>query len=143
MVRFIKQLLFSPTENHRVTLIRYLFYGGIVSIINIILLYVFVEFLKIDYTISNIISMAICITITYILSKKFIFSKKVSIGAKKEFLSYIIISIISIGIDTTILYVCTSWLTIYYLLSKIIAIIISTGVNYILKKTIYERYKME
>ncbi len=143
MICLIKKLLFNQTENHKITLFRYLFYGGIVSVINIVLLYVFVEFLKIDYTISNIISMAICITITYILSKKFIFSKKVSIGTKKEFLSYIIISIISIGIDTAVLYICTSLFTIYYLLSKIIAIVVSTGVNYILKKLIYEKYKME
>ncbi len=142
MINLVKRLLFNKTDDSKITLLRYVFYGGLVSVINIILLYVFVEFLKIDYTISNIISMIICITITYILSKLFIFSRKVSIGRKKEFLSYVIISIISIGIDTLVLYICTSLLSIYYLLSKIIAIIVSTGVNFILKRMIYEKYKI-
>ena len=111
MVKLIRKLLFDKTDDSKITLLRYIFYGGVVSVINIILWYVFVEFLHIDYTVSNIISMIICITITYILSKLFIFSRKVSIGTKKEFLSYIIISIISIGIDTGVLYICTSILS--------------------------------
>lgn len=138
---FIKKVFFEPTENKYLVFFRYIVSGGIVTIINIILLYVFVEFLKLNYTWANVISMLICITITYIISKKFIFTKKVSIGVKKEFLSYIIIAIISIIVDTTVLNLLTKKLAIYYIISKILATIVSTVINYILKKVLYETFK--
>ena len=142
MKKLLNKYLITETDNNYITFFRYIFFGGTVTIINIILLYILVEFIKLNYTLANILSMIICITITYFLSKKFIFTKKVSIGAKKEFLSYIIISIISIIIDTTILNILTKKLSIYYLISKILATIISTITNYILKKLIYNRYKI-
>ena len=142
MKKFVNKIFIEPTEDRFLTFIRYIIFGGIVTVINIILLYIFVEFLNLNYTIANIISMAICIIITYILSKKYIFTKKVSIGIRKEFLSYIIIAIISIIIDTIILNVLTKELSIYYLFSKILATIVSTGSNYLLKKIIYNKYKV-
>ena len=142
MIKFLKHYFIEPSEDKFITLFRYLFFGGTVTVINIILLYMFVEFLKMNYTIANIISMIICITITYILSKKYIFTKKVSIGVKKEFISYIIIAIIAICVDTTILNLLTKQLSIYYIFSKMIATVVSTGTNYILKKFVYEKYKI-
>ena len=142
MIKLIKKLLFNPTEDKYITLFRYLFFGGVVTVLNIILLYLFVEFLNFSYVLANVISMIICITITYILSKKYIFTKKVSIGVKKEFISYIVIAIISIIIDTTVLNLLTKKLAIYYLISKILATIVSTLSNYIMKKIIYDKYKM-
>lgn len=75
----IKKIFIDYTENEKIIILRYLVIGGAVTVINIFLLYLFVEFLKVDYKISNIISMLICITITYILNKKIVFSKKVRI----------------------------------------------------------------
>ena len=141
MKTFLKKVFINPTEEKHLVLFRYLVSGGLVTLINIILLYIFVEFLKLNYTLANVISMIICITITYILSKKFIFTRKVSIGVKKEFLSYIIIAIISIVVDTTILNILTKKFGIYYLISKILATVFSTAINYILKKVIYDTYK--
>lgn len=137
----LKKLFIDPNEGRFIMLFRYLFFGGTVTIINIILLYLLVEYLKFNYVLANVLSMIICIIITYILSKKFIFTKKVTIGAKKEFLSYVIIAIISIIIDTSVLNLLSEKFSIYYIISKIIATVISTGTNYILKKLIYNKYK--
>ena len=143
MKKFLNNLFIRPTEDKYLTIFRYIFFGGTVTVINIILLYVFVEFFKFNYILANIISMIICITITYILSKKFIFTKQVSIGVRKEFLSYIVIAIISIIIDTTTLHILTKKLSIYYMISKFLATFVSTATNYILKKIIYDTYKIE
>ena len=56
-------------------------------------------------------------------------------------MSYVLIAIISIIIDTTILKILTEDFQIYYIISKILSTGISTVVNYILKKAIYTRYK--
>lgn len=137
----IKEIFIDYTENKKLIFFRYICTGGTVTLINIILLYVFTEFASINYVLSNIISMLICIIITYILSKKIIFTKKVKIGTVKEFISYIIIAIISIIIDTAIMKLLTEKLAIYYIISKIIATCISTVTNYILKSIIYDKYK--
>lgn len=75
----IKRIFINYTEDKKLMFFRYICTGGIVTVINIILLYLFTEMLLINYNISNIISMLICITITYVLSKKLIFVKKVKI----------------------------------------------------------------
>ena len=79
----IKRIFINYTEDKRLMFFRYICTGGIVTVINIILLYLFTEKLFINYNISNVISMLICITITYVLSKKFIFVKKVKIRRSK------------------------------------------------------------
>ena len=141
MRKLINKLLKEKTENRFITLFRYIVTGGFVTVINLILLYIFVEVFKINYIFSNIISMIICISITYFISKKIIFTKKVRIGVKKEFLSYIIIAVISIIVDTTILNVMTEMFNIYYIISKIIATGFSSFLNYFLKLKIYNLYK--
>ena len=75
----LKKIFIDYTENNKIIVFRYLVVGASTTIINIVLLYLFVEFLKIEYKMSNIISMLICIIITYFLSKKIVFSKKVQI----------------------------------------------------------------
>ena len=141
LVKLIKTIFINYTENKKIIFFRYLCTGGFVTIINILLLYLFTEIASINYTISNIISMLICITITYIISKKIVFVKKVKIGVVREFISYIAIAIISIFIDTIIMYILTEKFSIYYLLSKIFATCVSTVSNYILKKIIYNKFK--
>ena len=79
----IKRIYINYTEDKKLMFFRYICTGGIVTVINIILLYLFTEMLLINYNISNIISMLICITITYVLSKKLIFVKKVKIRRSK------------------------------------------------------------
>ena len=141
MIKYFKTIIIEETENKWLVLLRYLITGGLVTIINILLLYLFVDSFKINYVISNILSMVICITITYYISKKIIFTKKVKIGVKKEYISYIFIAIISIIIDTVILNILTEKFSIYYIISKILSTCISTITNYILKKTLYNMYK--
>ena len=79
----ITKIFIEYTENQKLIFFRYLFTGGAVTIINIILLYLLVEIVMLNYYLSNVISMLICIIITYIVSKKIVFSKKVSIRSKK------------------------------------------------------------
>lgn len=139
--KILNKIFLKYTKNKYLILFRYLVTGGIVTLINILLLYIFVEIFKISYILSNIISTSICITITYIISKKIIFTEKVKIGVKKEFLSYIIISIISIIIDTIILNILIENFSTYYIISKILSTCVSTITNYFLKKKIYDIYK--
>ena len=80
----LKKILVDYTDNNNIIIFRYLLVGGFTTIINIVLLYLFVEFLRFDYKISNIISMLICIVITYYLSKKIVFSKKVKIRCNQR-----------------------------------------------------------
>lgn len=141
MKQIIKKYLFEYTENSKIIFFRYLCTGGTVTVINMILLYLFTELANINYAVSNVISMLICIVITYITSKKIVFVKKVKIGMIKEFLIYVVISIISITIDTIIMYILTEKLKIYYLLSKVFATFVSTIFNYISKKITYDKFK--
>lgn len=140
-LNFFNKLILSYTDNSYTIFLRYILSGIFVTIINFLLLFVFIEWFYINYIFSNIISMIICIILTYFISKKIVFMKKVKIGRKKEFISYVLIALLSIVIDTFILFLLTKFLMLYYIFSKIISTFISTFINFYLKKKIYERYK--
>ena len=141
MKAVIHKFFLDPTEERCIVFFRYLVSGGFVTIINMILLYLLVEFFGCHYVFADILSMSICIVITYLMSKRFVFTKKVRIGVKKEFFSYLVIAIIAVVVDTTVLRLLTNKLSIYYMLSKVVATAVSTIINYILKRIIYDTFK--
>ena len=58
-------------------------------------------------------------------------------------MSYVLIAILSIIIDTLILRFLTETLNIFYIISKIGSTVFSTGINYILKRWVYEKYRID
>lgn len=67
------------------------------------------------------------LTVNYLLSKQYVFTEEVEINYILEFITCGLIGILGIGIDTFVLWIFTSKLGIYYMLSKII----STGITFI------------
>ena len=90
-------------------------------------LFIFTDFIGLYYIYSNIISFILGLTVNYLLSKEYVFSEEVEINYILEFITCGLIGILGIGIDTFVLWIFTSKLGIYYMLSKII----STGITFI------------
>ena len=128
MVKFdINNLFRTKTDNTFIQFFRYLFVGGFAAVVNIGMLYVFTDIVKIYYVISNVLAFILGLLVNYILSKKFVFQDETSINKSKEFIIYAIIGVIGLGIDTLLVWLFTDIIKIYYLLSKII----STGIVFI------------
>jgi len=112
--------------------------GGIAFLIDYSVLYILTEFCHIHYLISTIISFSISVIFNYILSIKWVFdvTKK---QTSKEFLAFIILSIIGLIINAILMYLFVDIINIHYMISKLISTIIVMIYNFITRKLFIEK----
>lgn len=127
MKELINKLLFEKTKDARLQFLRYVFVGGIAAVTNIGLLYICTDLLKVYYLISNVIGFMGGLSVNYLLSKKLVFAAEEQINKTLEFTIYAAIGVVGLGLDTLLMWIFTSKMGIYYLISKII----STGLVFI------------
>lgn len=112
--------------------------GGMAFVIDYVLLYVCTEFLHIHYLISSIISFTVSVIFNYILSIKWVFDVKKKQDVK-DFVIFIILSIIGLGINSLIMYVMVEKFGVYYMLSKIVSTAVVMVYNFITRKIFVEK----
>ena len=136
-----KELLYKmfieKTDDVKIQFFRYLFVGGFAAVINIGTLYIFKEYIHLHYLIANILGLLLGLITNYFLSKWLVFAKEKKVNKLFEFITYTIIGVIGLGLDTLFMWTFTDKMKLYYLLSKII----STGLvfiwNFIARKFMY------
>ena len=112
--------------------------GGIAFIIDYALLYVLTEYLHIYVLYSSVISFSVSVVFNYICSIKWVFQtgKKQTL---KEFIIFIILSVIGLGINQLIMHLGINVLNIYYMIVKIFATMIVMVYNFITRKLFIEK----
>lgn len=116
-------------------LIKYCFFGGVTTLINLALLYVLVE-LGMNYIVANTIAYIIAVIVNYLFSVMFVFKEKAE-GVKEnivQFGKFCSVRVGSLVIDNIMFYICVSILGAPLWPSRIIlsvAIIVGT---YLLNK---------
>lgn len=137
MKELLYNLFLKKTKNTKLQFFRYLFVGGFAAVVNIGSLYLFKECMGIYYLLANVIGFLLGLIVNYILSKLLIFTEENDVNKVVEFLTYAIIGILGLGLDTLFMWLGTSIIGIYYMLSKII----STGLvfiwNFFARKILY------
>ena len=112
--------------------------GGTAFVIDYVLLYFCTEFLHIHYLISSIISFTVSVIFNYILSIKWVFDVKKKQDVK-DFVIFIILSVIGLGINSLIMYVIVEKFGVYYMLSKIVSTAVVMVYNFITRKIFVEK----
>ncbi len=131
MIEFLKKLIQLKNK----TIIKYLFVSVIATCIDVGLLFLLTEFLKINYLISGTISYCVGIIIGYIGQKTLTFNDK-STKIFKQFAIFTIVSLIGLLINLVILKIFVEYFGLHYLISKIIAIGVGFIWNYSINKKI-------
>lgn len=119
-------------------IIRFGIVGFIATIIDFVLLFIFKELLNINVIIANTLSFTISVIYNYIASIKYVFDVDKKKNRKIQFILFIIFSVLGLILNNLILYLLTSRLNIYYLLSKVIATIFVMVFNFITRKKFLE-----
>ena len=112
--------------------------GGTAFVIDYGIFTILSQFLNIHYLIASIISFSISVIYNYILSIKWVFdvSKK---QTSKEFIVFVILSVIGLGINSLIMYVSVDLMHIHEMIGKIIATAIVMVYNFITRKIFIEK----
>ena len=112
--------------------------GGTAFLIDYGIFTILSQFLSVHYLIASVISFSVSVIYNYILSIKWVFdvTKK---QTSKEFIIFIILSVIGLGLNSFILYVCVDLIHIHELIGKIIATAIVMVYNFITRKIFIEK----
>lgn len=142
---FIKRLLKlfhirlnDKTENLCIQIFKFGIVGGIAFIIDFICLYLFKELCHFPILLANTLAFCISVIYNYVASVHWVFNINSEKDKKKQFIIFIIFSIIGLGLNDLIVWICTDIIKIYYLISKIIATAIVMVFNFITRKMFLE-----
>lgn len=127
------------TNNLLKQIIRFFFVGGSAFVLDFALLWVFTDLMGINYLISNCLSFSISVIYNYILSIFWVFDVKKDRNKSTEFVVFIILSVIGLGINQLIYWVCVQFMGIHYLISKIGATAVVMVYNFITRKIFLEK----
>ncbi len=130
----IVSLIKSPTGNMWGQIFRYLVSGGIAFCVDASLLYALTEWLGIYYLVSSAISFSVGLLITYLMSIFWVFDYRSKEDKRVEFIIFLLIGIIGLCLTSLFMWIFTTKLSLYYLLSKIITTVIVFVWNFIAKK---------
>ena len=119
-------------------ILRFGIVGVIATLVDYIVLIICKELLGIQVLVSTAIAFTISVIFNYILSIKWVFDVDKSKSNKKNFITFIIFSIIGLGITELIMYLGTDILNINYLIVKVFAIAIVMVFNFITRKIFLE-----
>lgn len=95
------------------------------------------EIININYLSSSGISFTVSVIVNYVLSLTFVFDTKK--GNKiKEFVIFVVLSVIGLGINQVLMWFCVDILGIFYMISKIGATAVVMVYNFITRKLVLE-----
>ena len=92
----------------------------------------------IHYAISNIIGFSISVIFNYWASVKWVFDVNKENDSKRNFMLFIIFSVIGLGLNELILFICIDKIHIMDLISKVIATAIVMVFNFVTRKKFLE-----
>lgn len=97
------------------------------------------ELCGISYLVSSGISFSVSVMVNYTLSLKFVFETDKDNNKVVEFLIFIILSVVGLGINQVLMWVCVDKLHVYYMISKIGVTGVVMVYNFITRKLILEK----
>lgn len=133
----LKSIFLTPTKNGFLQFFRYVFVGGLATIVDLGLLFLLTDLVHIYHLLSAIIAFLAGLITNFFLSKLLVFkANEARVSPIIEFIGYALIGLIGLGITELIMFLFTNCLNIHYMISKIIATVIVLAWNYISRKLI-------
>jgi putative flippase GtrA len=102
--------------------------GAISSLIDIALLYVGVSVLHLHLFVAATLSFALASVNGYMLNRLMTF--KTARASTAQYLQYLLVSIVGLGLTLLFMHVLTAYLLLHYLLAKIVTIVLVVFWNY-------------
>lgn len=128
----------AKTRKLLIQIFKFAIVGGIATIIDFVFLYIFREFCHFPVLVSNTLSFCISVIYNYVASVKWVFDVNKEKDAKKQFVIFIVFSVIGLLLNNAIMWITVDFLSIYYMLAKIIATAIVMVFNFITRKIFLE-----
>lgn len=114
--------------------------GGICFVIDYVILFVLSQVM--NYLLAAVISYLSSTVVNYLLSMRFVFATNDTAYNLKDFIVFVVLSTIGLGITVASMYVFTDVLGLYYMYSKVINTAIVMIFNFVTRKILLEQKKI-
>ena len=138
ILKFLHIKLSEKNEKLFIQIFKFLIVGCIATVIDFVFLYIFKELVDLSVVIANTLSFCISVVYNYIASVIWVFDVNKNKDSKKQFLIFIIFSVIGLILSDIIISFATDNLKIHYMISKVIATVIVMIFNFITRKMFLE-----
>lgn len=133
----LKGLFVLPTTNGFLQFFRYVFVGGVATVVDWGVLFVLTDLCKLYHLISAIVSFIAGLMVNFVLSKLLVFNaNEARVNKVFELLGYAVIGVVGLGITELIMYLFSDLAHLHYMLSKMIATAVVLIWNYLARKFI-------
>lgn len=113
---------------------KYLLVGGICTVLDFALLYVLTHYFGINYVLSSVLSFMSGTVLNFFLCTLWIFKYHKVKNRYHEFFFYAIITGVGLGLNTLIIWGITEYLSLYFMISKLIATFATYWWNFLARK---------
>lgn len=134
IINIIDKYIDKQENNKRLEVLSYLLFGGLTTIVNILIYYIFTNFLSFNFETSNIIAWIISVTFAFITNKLFVFENNKKTNIFKQAISFYGFRLLSLFIDMALMYLFIKVLIINDMLTKVAVNILVIIINYFFSK---------
>ena len=114
--------------------IKYLIVGGVCTLIDFSLLYILTCYYNNNYITASVISFLLGAILNYYLCTLWIFKIRVIKLIHHEFIYYIVITLIGLVINILIIWSLTTFIHLYFMLSKLLSAFVTYWWNFSARK---------
>lgn len=139
----MQKKIIKTDKNKLIELLLYLFFGALVTVINILCFFLLTEICGIQYMLSNLIAWIVAVTVAFVTNKIWVFrspSWKIAIWFK-ECIQFVLARLTTCIFDMGYMFISVSLFDWNKAISKIIANVFVIIANYVLSKFIIFKEK--
>lgn len=108
--------------------------GVIAFVIDYGLMVLLTEVFGVDYLLSATISFTVSVIFNYLASMRYVFSHKEGMSRRREFVIFVVLSVIGLGINDLFMWLGTDLLHIDYRITKLVATFVVMVWNFVTRK---------
>lgn len=112
--------------------------GALAFVIDYSVMVLLKEVFGVYYLTATFISFVVSVTFNYLASMKYVFAGKEGMSKQKEFVIFILLSVIGLGINQLGMWIMVDKLTLHYMISKIFVTGVVMVWNFVSRKVCLE-----
>lgn len=128
----------EKTEKLLVQIFNFGIVGVIATLIDFVFLYLFKEYCNLNVILSNTLSFVISVIYNYWASLMFVFNVNKEKSQRRNFIFFIVGSLIGLLLSDGIIWLLTELIVIHYLIAKVFATIVVMIFNFVTRKKFLE-----
>ncbi len=111
--------------------IKFAIVGVTNTLIHLSILYVLTEFFSVWYILSSFLAFLVAVTNSFIFNTLWTFKKDIKHKTTTRYGKFFIVSVITALLNLFFLYVFTEYIGLWYMLSQLVAIVLTLMMNFI------------